>query len=71
MTSTLILGGARSGKSARAQALAEAAAPNRVYIATAEALDVEMTGARWRNRSIWSPPSRRAQERRQFCWSIA
>ena len=42
MTSILILGGARSGKSARAQALAEAAAPNRVYIATAEALDVEM-----------------------------
>jgi len=38
----LILGGARSGKSARAQALAEAAASRRVLIATAEALDAEM-----------------------------
>ncbi|KDA02573.1 bifunctional adenosylcobinamide kinase/adenosylcobinamide-phosphate guanylyltransferase [Hyphomonas oceanitis] len=42
MTATFILGGARSGKSARAQALAEAAGETRVYIATAEALDVEM-----------------------------
>ncbi|MEO1724438.1 MAG: bifunctional adenosylcobinamide kinase/adenosylcobinamide-phosphate guanylyltransferase [Pseudomonadota bacterium] len=41
---TLILGGARSGKSARALALAEAAAPpgQRVFVATAEALDDEM-----------------------------
>ncbi|MEM6354399.1 MAG: bifunctional adenosylcobinamide kinase/adenosylcobinamide-phosphate guanylyltransferase [Pseudomonadota bacterium] len=41
---TLILGGARSGKSARALALAEAAAPpgQRVFVATAEALDEEM-----------------------------
>lgn len=37
---TLILGGARSGKSARALALA--ADPPRVFIATAEALDDEM-----------------------------
>lgn len=36
---SLILGGARSGKSARALALA---APPRVFIATAEALDEEM-----------------------------
>jgi len=42
MTATFILGGARSGKSARAQALAEAAGAARVYIATAEALDEEM-----------------------------
>ncbi len=34
--SVLVLGGARSGKSAYAQALAEAAAPERVYLATAE-----------------------------------
>ncbi|MEM6679465.1 MAG: bifunctional adenosylcobinamide kinase/adenosylcobinamide-phosphate guanylyltransferase [Pseudomonadota bacterium] len=39
---TLILGGARSGKSARALALAEAAAEARVFLATAEALDDEM-----------------------------
>ncbi|MEM8987526.1 MAG: bifunctional adenosylcobinamide kinase/adenosylcobinamide-phosphate guanylyltransferase [Pseudomonadota bacterium] len=38
----LILGGARSGKSARAQSLAEAARPQRVFIATAEARDTEM-----------------------------
>jgi adenosylcobinamide kinase / adenosylcobinamide-phosphate guanylyltransferase len=42
MTKFLILGGARSGKSARAQALAEAASPHRLFVATAEALDVEM-----------------------------
>ena len=43
MTKFLILGGARSGKSARAQALAEAASPHRLFVATAEALDAEMT----------------------------
>ena len=42
MTATFILGGARSGKSARAQALSEAAGETRLYIATAEALDAEM-----------------------------
>ena len=40
---TLILGGARSGKSHRALSLAEARAPQRVFIATAEALDDEMS----------------------------
>src|SRR6478735_953925 len=40
---TLVLGGARSGKSRRAQALAEAAdAGRRVFIATAQAFDMEM-----------------------------
>ena len=39
---TLILGGARSGKTARALALCPA--PPRVYLATAEALDGEMAG---------------------------
>ncbi len=58
MTATLIIGGARSGKSARALALAEAARAERVFIATAEPLDEEMTariarhkterGAGWR-----------------------
>lgn len=42
MTKTLILGGARSGKSRRALALAEQAADQRVFIATAQALDDEM-----------------------------
>jgi adenosylcobinamide kinase/adenosylcobinamide-phosphate guanylyltransferase len=40
--SVLVLGGARSGKSAYAQAIAEAAAAERVYLATAEAGDAEM-----------------------------
>lgn len=40
---TLILGGARSGKSRHAQKLAEACGLQRTYIATAEVLDVEMT----------------------------
>ena len=43
MTNTLILGGARSGKSARALALAEQGSDQRHFIATAEALDDEMS----------------------------
>lgn len=39
---TLVLGGARSGKSRHAQILAMASPPPWVYIATAEALDDEM-----------------------------
>jgi len=42
MDTVFILGGARSGKSARAQALADAGAARRVFIATAEAMDAEM-----------------------------
>jgi adenosylcobinamide kinase/adenosylcobinamide-phosphate guanylyltransferase len=42
MTLTLILGGARSGKTTLALALAEARTPGPVMIATAEALDAEM-----------------------------
>jgi adenosylcobinamide kinase / adenosylcobinamide-phosphate guanylyltransferase len=39
---TLVLGGARSGKSRYAEALVEAAAPEALYLATAEPLDDEM-----------------------------
>lgn len=39
----LITGGCRSGKSRHAQALAESLGSDRVYVATAEALDDEMT----------------------------
>lgn len=39
---TFILGGARSGKSSRAQSLAEAAGRKRCYLATAQAFDGEM-----------------------------
>ena len=41
-SSALVLGGARSGKTAYALRLAEAAAPERLYLATAEARDDEM-----------------------------
>jgi len=39
---TLVTGGARSGKSSFALGLADGACPRRAFIATAEALDVEM-----------------------------
>ena len=42
MTITLVLGGARSGKSRRGQTLAEGSSPKRLYIATAQAFDDEM-----------------------------
>jgi len=43
VTNTLILGGARSGKSRRALDLAERAGAERIFIATAQAFDDEMT----------------------------
>ena len=48
--SLLVLGGTRSGKSAYAQSLSEAAAPERLYLATAEAGDAEMAARIQRHR---------------------
>lgn len=39
---TLVLGGARSGKSRRAEAIIRSLGGNRIYIATAQAFDAEM-----------------------------
>jgi adenosylcobinamide kinase/adenosylcobinamide-phosphate guanylyltransferase len=49
--SALVLGGARSGKSRYALTLAEAAARERLMIATAEALDEEMAARIARHRA--------------------
>ncbi|MEE9272537.1 MAG: bifunctional adenosylcobinamide kinase/adenosylcobinamide-phosphate guanylyltransferase [Robiginitomaculum sp.] len=51
MQTNLILGGARSGKSRRAQLLAENMAKHRIYVATAEGLDAEMLARIDRHRS--------------------
>lgn len=42
-TLTLVLGGARSGKSRHAEAIVEAMAPPWIYVATAQAFDEEMS----------------------------
>ncbi len=49
--SVLVLGGARSGKSAYAQSLAEAHASERLYVATAEPADEEMAARIARHRA--------------------
>lgn len=67
--SVLILGGAKSGKSSRAQARAESWPGRHVYLATATAGDDEMArriarhqavrgscGPRWKSRWSWPPP---------------
>lgn len=48
---TLVLGGAASGKSLWAERLVEAASPRRLYLATAQAWDLEMQGKIARHRA--------------------
>jgi adenosylcobinamide kinase/adenosylcobinamide-phosphate guanylyltransferase len=55
MTSTLVLGGARSGKSRHAQALVEAGSGRLIYIATAQPLDDEMEARIARHREDRGP----------------
>lgn len=55
MTSTLVLGGARSGKSRHAQALVEAGPGRLIYIATAQPLDDEMEARIARHREDRGP----------------
>ena len=55
MTCTLILGGARSGKTAHALRAAEASGRGLVMIATAEALDAEMADRIARHRAERGP----------------
>lgn len=52
---TLILGGARSGKSSYAQSVAEAAGKSVTFIATAQALDEEMSARIQKHRAERAP----------------
>jgi adenosylcobinamide kinase/adenosylcobinamide-phosphate guanylyltransferase len=59
---TLIIGGAKSGKSSHALQLAEEMSPRRVFIATAEARDQEMTLRIARHQAERGPTWRTVEE---------
>lgn len=62
MTRTLILGGARSGKSAYAEKLAVESGKEVVYLATAQARDSEMTGRIAHHRERRNPAWKTVEE---------
>jgi len=59
---TLVLGGAASGKSARAEALIVASGLSRVYVATAQAIDDEMEDKILRHQEMRGPDWRTVEE---------
>jgi adenosylcobinamide kinase/adenosylcobinamide-phosphate guanylyltransferase len=71
MTTLLILGGARSGKSRHAQSRAEAMAGELVYIATGQALDAEMDERITRHRMDRGPRWRTVEEPLDLSGAIA
>jgi adenosylcobinamide kinase/adenosylcobinamide-phosphate guanylyltransferase len=71
LTTLLVLGGARSGKSRHAQARAEAEAGALVYIATAQALDAEMADRIARHRADRGPRWRTVEAPLDLAGTIA
>ena len=67
---TLVLGGARSGKSRYAEGLVEAAAKRGLYLATAEALDGEMQERIGRHRARRGPRWATIEEPLEIAQSI-
>jgi adenosylcobinamide kinase/adenosylcobinamide-phosphate guanylyltransferase len=68
---TLVLGGARSGKSRHAETLVEAQPGACIYLATAEPGDAGRAGKRWRNRSTCRAPCGARRGPTGPCWSTA
>ncbi len=68
---TLVLGGARSGKSAHAESLVLASGLEPVYVATAQALDAEMAARIARHRADRGPAWRTVEEPLELAARVA